>query len=166
MSSTKNEYKFLTGISMISVMIFMIMSRSFDEQLFDFISYFSCILVLFMCWREIKIREAYLLSICLILSILSIYVLKLPLDVFLSAISQATFLMAFLLFLSLLNEAASTSNSVKKCGEYLTRQHSNRRYFSIFIGTNIMAVLFNLGIISLLSPLIKKNNPKSIKRIF
>ena len=60
MSSTKNEYKFLTGISMISVMIFMIMSRSFDEQLFDFISYFSCILVLFMCWREIKIREAYL----------------------------------------------------------------------------------------------------------
>ena len=165
-SKNKNKYKFITGISMISVMIFMIMSRSFDEQLFDYISYFSCILVLVMCWREIQIREAYLLSICLVLSILSIYVLKLPLDVFLSAISQATFLMAFLLFLSLLNEAASTSNSVKKCGEYLTRQHSNRRYFSIFIGTNIMAVLFNLGIISLLSPLIKKNNTKSAKRSF
>ncbi len=152
-----NDRKVVTGLAMLTVMIFIILNRSFNFILFEILSYISCFLVLLLSWKNVKFREAYLLSICFLLTIYSIYILNLPLEVFRSAISQATFLMGFLLFLALLNEAALNSNSVKKCGSYLTNQPANKRYFSIFIGTNLMAILFNLGVISLLSPLIKKD---------
>ena len=64
--------------------------------------------------------------------------------------------MAFLLLLALLHETAITSPTISECGHYLTKQPPKRRYLAIFSGTNLMSVLFNLGIVSLLTPLIKK----------
>ncbi len=58
--------------------------------------------------------------------------------------------------LALLHEAAMTSRAISACGHYLTKQPPRRRYLAIFSGTNLMSVLFNLGIVSLLTPLIKK----------
>ena len=83
-----------------------------------------------------------------------------PWEIFQTAINQAVFLMAFLLLLALLHEAAVTSTAVAKCGQFLTRQPPAKRYFAVFGGSNIMSVLFNLGIISLLTPLIRKGVEK------
>ena len=68
--------------------------------------------------------------------------------------------MAFLLLLALLHEAAVTSTAVANCGQFLTSQPPAKRYFAVFGGSNIMSVLFNLGIISLLTPLIRKGVEK------
>ena len=46
-----------------------------------------------------------------------------------------------------------------ECGHYLTKQ-SPAALSGDFCGTNLMSVLFNLGIVSLLTPLIKKGDER------
>ena len=114
-----------------------------------------------MCsWRLIGLREIYLLSVCGSLTAFALFNLQVPWEVFEASINQAIFLMAFLLLIALLHEAAVTSPAVAECGQFLTQQPPARRYFALFGGSNIMSVLFNLGIISLLTPLIRKGVEK------
>ncbi|MEQ8355915.1 MAG: hypothetical protein RH942_10300 [Kiloniellaceae bacterium] len=106
--------------------------------------------------RALGLREAYLLTLCAGLTFL-IYVLHPhPAAVIQAALAQASFLMAFILLLGLLHEAASTSPAVARCGEYLTKQPPGRRYYALNFGTAAMAVLFNIGVVSLLVPLIQR----------
>lgn len=140
---------------MVLLMAFMLLARATDYPLFEIGSYLAAGALILVSWRQIALREIYLISVCTGLTAFAFLGLDKSWDVFESAIAQATFLMAFLLLVSLLHEAAITSPSVSQCGQYLTRQPPSRRYLAVFSGTNIMSVLFNLGIISLLTPLIK-----------
>ncbi len=146
----------VTGMLMLIVMATMLCARATDMSVFNLISYYAAAGVFFCSWRLIGLREIYLLSVCMGLTAFALFGLHMPWDIFEAAINQAVFLMAFLLLLALLHEAAVTSPAVADCGEFLTRQQPARRYFAVFGGTNIMSVLFNLGIISLLTPLIRK----------
>lgn len=98
-------------------------------------------------------REAYLLTLCAIVAGL---VLWLDPPAIWAALDQAAFLMAFILLLSLLQEAAVSSRAVAETGMWLTRQPPGRRCLTLYGGTNVMAVLFNLGVVSLLAPLIRR----------
>ncbi|MEO0363437.1 MAG: hypothetical protein AAF322_20105, partial [Pseudomonadota bacterium] len=102
------------------------------------------------------VREAYLLTLCAGLAALAFAVAPDPAAVIWTALDQAAFLMAFILLVGLIQQAGVTSTAVKECGLYLTRQPAGRRYFAIFLGANSMAQLFNLGVVSLLTPLIRR----------
>jgi len=141
---------------MVLLMASILLARATDIRLFELTAYFSAGGLFILCWRLIRVREAYLLLVCAGLSAIAHFVFHKPFSVFEAGLGQASFLMAFLLLLALLHEVATTSPAVAQCGQYLTRQPPNRRYFAVYGGTNIMSVLFNLGIISLLTPLIRK----------
>ena len=141
---------------MLAVMVFMLLARATDISIFSLISYCAAGGVFLCSWRFVGLREVYLLALCSGLTFVALFGLNMPWSVFEAAISQAVFLMGFLLLLALLHETAVTSPAVTACGQYLTRQPPARRYFAVFGGTNFMSILFNLGIISLLTPLIKK----------
>jgi len=79
-----------------------------------------------------------------------------PVAAVVTALDQAVFLMAFIMLVGLMQQAAMTSQAILECGTFLTRQRAGRRYFSLFLGTHLMAQLFNLGVVSLLSPLIRR----------
>ena len=102
------------------------------------------------------IREAYLLTISAILSLLVWFTVDGPIEVIAEGARQAAFLMSFVLLVGLIQQAAQTSSDVKACGLYLTNQPPGRRYVSIFLGTHYMSHVFNLGIIALIAPLIMK----------
>ena len=144
------------GVLMVTVMATMLCARATDISVFNFISYCAAAGVFILSWRLIGLREIYLLVVCGGLTAFALFGLQMPWTIFDAAINQAVFLMAFLLLLALLHEAAVTSPAVADCGQFLTRQPPARRYFAIFSGSNLMSVLFNLGIISLLTPLIRK----------
>ncbi len=146
----------ITGLFMLAVMVFMLLARATDISIFSLISYCAAGGVFLCSWRFVGLREVYLLALCSGLTFVALFGLNMPWSVFEAAISQAVFLMGFLLLLALLHETAVTSPAVTACGQYLTRQPPARRYFAVFGGTNFMSILFNLGIISLLTPLIKK----------
>ncbi len=73
-----------------------------------------------------------------------------------SALNRAAFFGAFIYLVTLLKNAAQSSGSVLALGQYMTRQPSGRRYYSLAFGGHIMGVLLNFGAISLLTPLIQR----------
>ncbi len=107
------------------------------------------------------LREAYLLTLCITLTAFIILLHPDPVTAAYTALEQAAFLMAFILLISLIQQAAMTSQAILECGIYLTRQPPGRRYLAVFGGTHMMAHLFNLGVVSLLAPLIKRGTEGS-----
>ena len=53
-------------------------------------------------------------------------------------------------------KTAESSPAVAESGRFITNQPSGRRYFALSNGTAFMAILFNLGVVSLLCPLIRR----------
>ncbi|MEO0427875.1 MAG: hypothetical protein AAF160_10575 [Pseudomonadota bacterium] len=115
----------------------------------------AVIAVACLTFPRFGLREVYLLTFCATLVGLALWLAEDPSAVLRSAFDQAAFLMAFILLIGLIQQAAATSRAIRDCGLYLTKQPSGRRYFSIFLGTHFMAQLFNLGTVSLLTPLIR-----------
>lgn len=111
--------------------------------------------VILLTFPRFGIREIYLLCVCTVLTVLVFRIAEDPGAVLQSALDQAAFLMAFILLIGLIQQAASGSAAIRDCGLYLTRQPAGRRYFAVFLGTHFMAQLFNLGVVSLLTPLIR-----------
>ncbi len=106
--------------------------------------------------HRLGLREAYLLTLCATLTACIIWLHPDPVTAAYTALEQAAFLMAFILLIGLIQQAAMTSDAIRECGTYLTRQPPGRRYLAVFGGTHMMAHLFNLGVVSLLAPLIKR----------
>ena len=79
-----------------------------------------------------------------------------PLAVLARALAQAGFLMAFILLIGLLREAALTSPAVLACGGYLARRRQGLRYMSLHAGSHLLGVIVNVGAISLLAPLVQR----------
>ena len=102
------------------------------------------------------LREAYLITLSAVLAGLIWWVLPDPSFQIARSLDQAVFLMAFLLIISLMQEAAMSSGSVAKLGLYLAQQPGGRRFFGLFNGTMVMGVVFNIGTLSLLAPLIRR----------
>ena len=69
---------------------------------------------------------------------------------------RAAFLAAFMILLSMLREAASSSRSVLEIGSYLTRQPPGRRYVSLHAGSHLIGIVLNFGSLSLLGPLVQR----------
>lgn len=107
------------------------------------------------------LREGYLVTLCGLVTLLALVLAPAPAAAMARGLDQAAFLAAFILLLSLLFETALTSPSVGACGEHIARQPAGRRHAALFWGTDVMSVLFNLGIVSMLSPLVRRGLPEA-----
>ena len=113
-------------------------------------------LVVLVAVPRLGVREAYLLVLSGALAGMLWVWHPEPGPAALAALDQAAFLMAFVLLISLVQEGAMTSRSVAETGLYLARQPGGRRFCGLFGGTMAAAVVFNLGTLSLLAPLIRR----------
>lgn len=114
----------------------------------------ACVAIFAM--PRLGLREAYLLVTCSLLTTLLVWIRPEPGQAVAAALDQAGFLMVFILLIGLLHEAAATSPAVEACGQYLTRQPPGRRYYALNSGTAVLALLFNVGVVSFLVPLIQR----------
>ena len=105
------------------------------------------------------LREAYLVTLCAGVTLAALALAPEPSASMARGLDQAAFLAAFILLLTLLFETALTSPAVGACGEHIARQPAGRRHTALFWGTDVMSVLFNLGIVSMLSPLVRRGLP-------
>ena len=107
-------------------------------------------------WRQIKLREVYLLAVCALLIGLSVLLGKPVLAHSLEGLTRSAYLASFVLLMALLREGAMTSRSVLEVGTFMTRQPASRRFVTLFAGGHFFAVLINLGALSLLAPIIQR----------
>lgn len=124
-------------------------------------AYIAMALAIAMAVRTFGAREFYLLTLSAVMFGLIFTLHPDPLTATIAALDQAVFLMAFLLCISLIQEAAQTSRSVGELGHYLAWQPGGRRYTGLYTGTMTMAVVFNIGTLSLLAPLITRGAAKA-----
>jgi len=114
------------------------------------------VLLPIVTWRGLKLREFYLLAVCLAL-VISTYIYSGNLiDALLDGIERSAYLASFILLMALLREGAVTSHSVLELGKFLTRQPPGRRFFTLFAGGHFFAVMINLGALSLFAPIIQR----------
>ena len=139
-----------------AVMALEVLARASGLEVAQFATFAAMLAVVLLSLPVLGLREAYLLSLSGLLAGLILWQHPAAWEAIVLALDQASFLMAFVLLMSLLHEAAMTSPAIAACGSYLTRQPTGRRYVSLYLGTNVMAVLFNLGMVSLLTPLIRR----------
>lgn len=106
-------------------------------------------------WKRMGRREMILLSIVAVLSALILLFLPAPLPRLKAGFEQASFMMAFVLFLGQLHEAAARSPSLAELGAMLTRQAKSKRDSLIFIASGAMSVFFSVGVASFLIPIFR-----------
>ena len=150
-----------TAFALIAMMACELLWLATDWAPFRFLAFAAMLSVVPLSAMRFGWREAYLLTLCIFLTITVFWQHETPITVIYTALEQAAFLMAFILLIALIQQAAMTSKAILECGTYLTGQRAGRRYFALFGGTHIMANLFNLGVISLLAPLIKRGTEES-----
>lgn len=102
------------------------------------------------------LRERFLLAMAMLAGLALFRFGEDPWPVLDRALGSAAFLASFMILLSLLKDAAMTSQSVQTVGTYLTKQPPGRRYVAIHSGGHVMGVLLNFGTLSLLGPLIQR----------
>lgn len=144
----------VTSVCLLAVMGLELLARLTGSQAVQVAAWGATCAVAVSAWRAFGMREYYLVAVCVALTLA--VALTRPVAVIALALDQASFLMAFILLLGLLHEAAATSPSVAEFGRYLTRQPPGRRYYTLYTGTGVLGVLFNVGTISLLVPLIQR----------
>lgn len=106
--------------------------------------------------RQLAWRERYLLALSTCIAVLVFVFDATPIQNMHAALNQAAFLVAFVVVLGVLREAAVSSPSIATLGAYLTQQPTQRRYGALYLGTGVMQVLFNIGVVSFLIPLIQR----------
>ena len=148
----------LTAVCLLTVMAAQLVALASGWDAPHWASWAAMLAVVPLSWDRLGLREGYLLTLCAVLSALLWWNGE-P-EGARVALDQAAFLMAFILLIGLIQQAAMTSDAILRCGEYLTRQPPDRRYFAVFGGTHLMAQLFNLGVVSLLAPLIRRGTER------
>ena len=143
------------SFSMLAVTLLVLLARHEDGQIFSNLSFIFLACIIFLGVGRLGLREKYLLSVSAALGI-AIYLFSPdPVSTYRIALNQSAFMVAFIILLGFLYEAAQSSPSIVQCGEFTTRQPPGRRFFSLYMGTGLMSVLFNLGVVSLLTPLVQ-----------
>ena len=144
------------SLCLLAVMALELLARLAGSEAVQVAAHGAMLLTVVVAARDLGLREKYLLTLCSGLTVLAFWLHPAGGAVVWAGLDQASFLMAFILLLNLLHEAASTSPSVARCGDYLTKQPPGRRYYALNAGTAMMAVLFNFGVVSFLVPLIQR----------
>ncbi len=122
----------------------------------SFVAEFLVLSLFVLAWRAMRLREIYLLVICLILFGLAWFSSKPIVEITLEGLDRSAYLTSFILLMALLREGALNSPSVLEFGTFLTRQPARRRFVTLFAGGHFFAVLINLGALSLLAPIIQR----------
>ncbi len=122
----------------------------------SFVAGFLVVSLFVLAWRAMRLREIYLLAICLILFGLTWFSGKPIVEITSEGLDRAAYLTSFILLMALLREGAINSPSVLEFGTFLTRQPARRRFVTLFAGGHFFAVLINLGALSLLAPIIQR----------
>lgn len=133
-----------------------LLERLTGVAFFQWLAFVGLLLVTITTLDRIGAREIYLLCLSALLTLVVFQLTDTPWLMIQLGLKQGAVLMALIFLLAMLHETASRSPSVIAFGTYLTSQPPGRRFTALFWGANTISVMFNMGIISLMSPLVQR----------
>ncbi|MBC7951962.1 MAG: hypothetical protein H7Z12_09135 [Rhodospirillaceae bacterium] len=81
-----------------------------------------------------------------------------PVTLVVNAGTQAAAIIGLFAALGFLREAAETSPLIQRCGELMVRQPPGRRYAVLALGSHLIGVVLNFGVLSLLGTMVMRGN--------
>jgi hypothetical protein len=73
-------------------------------------------------------------------------------------LAEAAFMVGLFTSLGMLRDVAATSALVQSCGEQMVRQPPGRRYLVLSLGSHVISLALNFGVLSLLGTMVVKGN--------
>lgn len=144
------------GLALLLVVLATLAERAFGIDDAQYVAAAAYLAFVLGCLPRLGRREAILLSVAAALTALAILWQDDPLATVLQGLDTATYMATFLLTLGMLRSAAATSPAVLECGVYLTRQPPGRRYAALHVGSHLLGLLLNFGVLNLLGPMIRR----------
>lgn len=81
-----------------------------------------------------------------------------PLSLLGRALDDGAFIVGLFAALSLLRDAAESSGLVQTCGGWMVRQPPGRRYLVLSVGSHLISLVLNFGVLPLLGTMVLKGN--------
>ncbi|PKU21722.1 hypothetical protein [Telmatospirillum siberiense] len=81
-----------------------------------------------------------------------------PLSLLGRALDDGAFIVGLFAALSLLRDAAESSHLVQTCGGWMVRQPPGRRYLVLSVGSHLISLVLNFGVLPLLGTMVLKGN--------
>ncbi|NRB32053.1 MAG: hypothetical protein HRU27_15790 [Rhizobiaceae bacterium] len=144
------------GLAMLILVVSELAALYLPFSFFKIIAIASLVAIFLFAWKQLKLREVYLIGIGVVLAILAFATLDDAAEWTLEALNRAAYLASFILLMALLREGALHSRSVVDLGRFLTLQPPQRRFVAVFSGSHVLAVMINLGALSLLAPIVQR----------
>ncbi len=76
-------------------------------------------------------------------------------------LAEATFIVGLFTTLGMLRDTAQSSRLIHRCGEQMVRQRPGRRYAALSLGSHLISLVLNFGVLALLGVMVAKGNTLS-----
>lgn len=73
-------------------------------------------------------------------------------------LTEAAFIVGLFTTLGMLRDSAQSSPLIRRCGELMVRQKPGRRYAALCLGSHLIAMILNFGVLPLLGIMVAKGN--------
>ncbi|MBI3446148.1 MAG: hypothetical protein HY055_12500 [Magnetospirillum sp.] len=81
-----------------------------------------------------------------------------PESVLIKGMAEASFVVGLFTSLGMLRDSAQSSPLIRRCGEQMVRQRPGRRYAALALGSHLISLVLNFGVLPLLGVMIAKGN--------
>lgn len=99
-----------------------------------------------------------MLGFCLLAAALTLSLHPQGAAVVVKGLATAAFVIGLFASVSLLRDAAETSALIQRCGDLMVRQPPGRRYAVLSLGSHLVSVILNFGVLALLGVMVLKGN--------
>ncbi|CUW40695.1 conserved membrane protein of unknown function [Magnetospirillum sp. XM-1] len=112
-------------------------------------------------WSAISAGGKRMLAAALLAALAAAQFLPLPLQTLRHGMGESVFLVGLFTTLGMLRDSARTSRLIRRCGEQMVRQGPGRRYAALSLGSHLIALVLNFGVLALLGMMVAKGNTLS-----
>ncbi|SIS59465.1 hypothetical protein [Insolitispirillum peregrinum] len=116
--------------------------------------------VVFMLLEAVALTRGghIMLAFCLAATVVTLAIHPHGGEVVMHGLNSAAFVIGLFAAVSLLRDAAETSPLIQRCGDVMVRQPPGRRYTVLSVGSHLIAVILNFGVLTLLGVMVQRGN--------
>lgn len=112
-------------------------------------------------WPSIARGGRRMLAAALLAALAAAAFLPQAVPVLRHGLAEAAFIVGLFTTLGMLRDTAQSSRLIHRCGEQMVRQRPGRRYAALSLGSHLISLVLNFGVLALLGVMVAKGNTLS-----
>ncbi|EME71087.1 hypothetical protein H261_04977 [Paramagnetospirillum caucaseum] len=121
----------------------------------------ALLLYLALEWPSISRGGRKMATAALAAALAALVLLPQAVPVLRHGLAEAAFIVGLFTTLGMLRDSAQSSRLIRRCGEQMVRQRPGRRYAALSLGSHLISLVLNFGVLALLGVMVAKGNTLS-----